>query len=328
MSEFMKSIVQEVMKSKVLKPKENPLISRETRNIYPKSTYHQREKPNHNEAIPKINRPNYQQKNIEKRLSVIAGEQKSIIDKASPVANLNSKENKQRTITKSFNNTQLAKLQSLSLVQGQTLYIKRHPSTDLEKNEKSIFVGQTKDGVKAWQFSNLHPSLKNSFQRSIKANSIGVITSNHCTAGQLFLLNETLRSYPSIKYYMTWDKENKENFVLELYENDTEIVRKAIKSIFQSLSQNAYKQVKAYKTPSPSPWLIKQLGLKTQVEAVAVLEGIESYTAIYLLDRLLKKSTDFTFDYALEKNYLLLFGNYEVISLTTEHILKEAERTN
>lgn len=324
----MKSIVQEVMKPKVRKPKENPLISRETHNISSQSNYQYLEQLNHHDTIPKINRPNYQQKNIEKRLSVVANEQKSMQEKEFPVANINSNENKQRSFTKNFKDNQLAKLQSLSLVQGQTSYSKNHQSTATEKSEKSLFIGQTKDGVKAWQFSNLHSSLKNSFQRSIKANSIGVIVSNHCTAGQLFLLNEALRSYPSLKYYMTWDKENKQNFVLELYENDSEIVSKAIKSIFQSLSQNAYKQVKAYKTPSPSPWLIKQLGLKVQVEAVAVLEGIETYTSILLLDRLFKKSANVHFDYSLEKNYLLLFGNYEVISHMTEHILKETERTN
>ncbi len=319
----MKTIVQEVMKPASQKTKENPLINGEPRNIYAKSTKNVSEKRNHNDTIPKINRPNYQQKNIEKRLSYLSSEQ----EKDFRLENINSKNN-DRFLTKSIHSNHLAKLQSLSLIQGHTSYNKNHPTAAIEKSEKSVFIGQTKDGVKAWLFSNLHSSLQNSFQRSIKANSIGVIVSNHCTAGQLFLLNEALRSYPSMKYYMTWDRENKQSFALELYENDSEIVSKATKSIFQSLSQNAYKQVNAYKTPSPSPWLTKQLGLKTQVEAVAAIEGIDSYTSILLLDRLLKKLADFTFGFALEKNYLLLYGNNEAISQVAEQILKETERTN
>lgn len=320
----MKTIVQEAMKPKAKKTKDNLLNNEETRYIYAKSTNHNYEQLKQNDTIPKINRPNYQQKNIDKRLSVIASEQKNKQEKVFPQENLNSKGIKERFPTKNLNDTQLSKLQALSLVQGHISNRKHHI---VAASEKSMFIGQSKDGVKAWQFTGLHSSLQNYFQRSIKADSIGVITSDQCTAGQLFLLNDTLRSYPSIKYYMSWDKENKQNFVLELYENDSEIVSKALKSIFQSLSQNAYKQVKTYKTPSPSPWLIKQLGLKTNVEAVAVLEGVEFYTLIILLDRLLKKSPELSINYILEKNYLLLCGNYEVISQTTEYIQKEAERT-
>lgn len=321
----MKTIVQEVMKSKTEKTKENPLISHRGAQYVPARTSQQNREQN--DMVQKIHRPNYQQKNIEKRLSILGSEQKIKQEMPYPLEIKNSKEINERSHTKNFNINQLAKLQSLSLVQGHTSFSNQDGSDTREKNEKSMFIGQTKDGVKAWLFKNLHSSVQNSFQRSIKANSIGVIVSNHCTPGQLFLLNEALRSYPSIKYYMTWEKESKQSFVLELYENDSEIVSKAIKLIFQSLSQNAYKLVKAYKTPSPSPWLIKQLGLKSQVEAVAVVEGLDLYTSILLLDRLLKKSANASFSYTLEKNYLLLYGNYEVISQATEQISKDAERT-
>lgn len=325
LSEFMKSVVQEVMKPKQ-KPKENPLFSLESRFLYSKPTENNQDIRRHIRTVPGINRPNYQRDNMEKRLSVLG------VDTTAKTKQVFSKKSDSLTstqATKSFVEGPLAKLQTISLVQGNISVESDQAFSPVGKNhltEESQLIGQTRDGVKAWLFTSLHLSLQNSFQRPLKTNSIGVIVSEKCTAGQLVLLNDVLRENAAIKYCLTWDKENKQNFELELYENDSSALLKAVKTIFQQLSKNAYKQIQSYKVHSPSSWLTKQLGLKTHTDGVAVVEGIDYYTAILLLDRYMKKSPANEFGYEIEKNYLLLHGNYDVVSQASDEIQKQAER--
>jgi hypothetical protein len=326
LSEFMKSIVSEVLKP-TQKPKDNPIFGGESRFIYSKSAVNkQSESKQDQAAIPGISRPNYQQKNSQKRLAGIPVPSSVKTDhlqtKPVPVKNSSS-----QPVNRKVHDS-LSKLQTISLVQGN------HPMKKLphhremlnKTNEESQFIGQSRDGVKAWIFSGLHPNLLESFQRSIKSHHIGVVTSDKCTVGQLFLLNEILRVFPSMKYCLTWDRESKQGFVLELYDDHKENLTKAVKTMFQKLSQNSYKSLQMYTAHSPGPWLTKQLGLKTYVEGAAVLEGIDYYSAILLLDKFLKKSPGANFGYAAETNYLLLHGEYAAVTKAAEEMLKKAER--
>lgn len=315
----MKSIVQEVMKPNQ-KPKENPLFGGETRFVYSKSSAVN--KPQ--QTLQEINRPNYQQKNRQKNLSFI--KENSAVPKEN---NVSIVKNEDLSPAKSYNKDPLARLQTLSLVQGnQPIHQQQNYSSIRKYNlqEESQLIGRTRDGLKAWLYASPHPTLLHNFQRSIKSNAIGVITSQRCQLGQLFILNELLREHPAMKYCLSWDKDNKQSFVLELYEDNAELLKRALKTFFQRLSQNSFKQIQVYQAHSPSPWLIKQLNLTTQVDGVAVLDGIEYYSALFLLDRYFKKSPDKNINYKIDRNYLLLHGNYEIVKEVSEELLKQAER--
>lgn len=317
----MKSIVQEVMKPKQ-KPKENPLFGGETRFVYSKSSAVK--KPQ--QALQEINRPNYQQKNKQKNLSFI---KENSVDLRENSRSIVKNENLSPIPAKSYNKDPLARLQTMSLVQGNQPIRPLQIHTSIKKNklqEESQLIGQTRDGLKAWLYSNPHPMLLHNFQRSIKSNAIGVITSQKCQLGQLFILNELLREHPAMKYCLSWDKNNKEGFVLELYEDNAELLKRALKTFFQRLSQNLFKQIQVYQAHSPSPWLTKQLDLTTQVDGVAVLEGTEYYSALFLLDHFFKKSPEKNINYKIDRNYLLLHGNYEIVKEVSEELLKQAER--
>ncbi len=302
------------------KPKENPLFGGETRFIYSKSAAVN--KPH--QTLPEMNRPNYQQKNRQKNLSFIDEKSGDLREKSGSIVN-----NENVPPSSSYNKDPLARLQTLSLVQGNQPILQQQNHSSIRKNniqEESQLIGHTRDGIKAWLYSSPHPKMLQYFQRAIKSNAIGVVTSQKCQAGQLFILNELLREHPAMKYCLSWDKDNKHSFVLELYEDHLDLLKQALKTLFQRLSQNSYKQVQVYQAHSPSPWLMKQLDLNSQVDGVAVLEGTEYYSTLFLLDRFLKKSPDKNINFKIERNYLLLHGNYENVKEVSEELLKQAER--
>ncbi|KAB2331520.1 hypothetical protein F7731_18175 [Cytobacillus depressus] len=322
MSEFMKNIVQEVLKP-AKKPRENPLFGEETKYIYSRSTVQPTAKNNEIQTIQGISRPNYQQRNIQKRLAGLP-----VNPSSHPMNSALNKHVSKNTHTSKENIIHsLSKLQTISLVQGkQTVNPEPTATKNINRIEESQLIGQSNNGIKAWIFSSLHAKLRDSFQRSLKSHAIGVITSEQSAIGQLFHINDMLREFPALKYSLTWEKESKDGFVLELYEEDSERLTKAVQTLFQKLSKHSVKQIQTYKVQSPSPWLTKQLNLKTSVDGAAVLEGIDHYSAILLLDCYFKSAPNDHFGYAIEKNYLLLYGNFECISKASEELQIQAAR--
>lgn len=323
----MKSIVQEVLKP-ANKPKENPLFGSETKFIYSKSVVNTQTDHQVQPTFQEIERPNYQQKNIQKRLAGIPVHNSSNVTSKSSIPKPKNNNEKTKN-SKDFVTNSLSKLQTISLVQGKQPLNKStaNNQTVLQQKQDSQFIGETRTGIKAWIFSGLHHELVEEFQRPLKTHSIGVISSEQSTVGQLFLVNEVLREFSGIKYSLTWNKDrNCEGFVLELYEENSEMLSKAVKTLFQKLSQHSYKQMQIYKVQSPSPWLSKQLNINTHAEGAAVLEGINYYSAILLLDRYFKKSTTAHFNFKIEKNHLLLYGKYEIITRAIEELHKQADR--
>lgn len=311
MSNFIKSVVEEVMKP-YSKPKANPING--TPNFSPP-----RSQPGLKSGIPGISRPNYQKEKMNKRIAVKTDSPKA----ANPHPNI-------RRQTVSLSSPQpsakekIAQLQTLALAQG-----KQRVSAETKSGRnarESQLVGQTPDGVKVWHFSDLHPALEGSFQRELKTGSIGVVTSEKCTPGQLFLLNELLREFPSLKYFLSWDKNSGQTFSLELYEENDGILLNALKSYFKKLSQKSFKATAAYIEKSPSPWLTKQLGLNASIGCVSVIEGIDYYTGILLLDRHMKKNMAERINFLIEKKYVLLYGQFDDVSRITDQLCKEFDR--
>ncbi|GLB61324.1 hypothetical protein [Cytobacillus sp. NCCP-133] len=328
MSDFIKSVVQEVMKP-YQKPKSNPITAKppqtQRREYLPLKEMTVKEK------IPGINRPNYQRANMDKRLS--ASVSAANIDKRTqqtkPVIGHKSYEGSGFQAKVNAKET-LSKLQTISLVQG-----KRPAGTnpsflskESRKAGESKLIGQTGDGIKAWLFQDLAHSLQNAFQRSLKSASIGVITSERCTVSQLFYLNDILRENPSLKYCLTWDKESRQSFILELYEENEQNLLNAVKNFYKQASQRTYHPVQTQVTKSPSAWLTKQLDIKASVSGAAVLEGIDYYTGILLADRYLKRNPIPSAGFSFEKNYLLIHGEYDSVLKVSEDLKKEAQRIN
>ena len=323
----MKSIVQEVLKP-ANKPKENPLFGSETKYIYSKSTVNSKAKTNQKQTIQGIERPNYQQKNIQKRLSGIPVKAPANKTSHSPITAPRSNDSNQQ-MNKNFVTGSLSKLQTISLVQGNQKVnnsYRNQASSNFSAKEQSQYIGATKNGVKAWIFSSLHHQLLEVFQRPLKSNSIGVISCEKSTIGQLFIVNEVLREFSAIKYNITWDKNSNNGFVIELYEENTESLSKAVNTLFQKLSRHSFKSIQSFKVQSPSPWLSKQLNIMTQVEGAAVIEGIDKYSAVHLLDCYLKRSPSVHLSFKIEGNSLLLFGKYDTISKAVDELQIQAEK--
>lgn len=323
----MKSIVQEVLKP-ANKPKENPLFDGETKYIYSKSIVNTTAKTNDQPPIQGIDRPNYQKKNIQKRLAGIPVKPTANIASTSPIP-APRKSSSANQINKDFVTGSLSKLQTISLVQGnqpKNSSYKNSPASKHSFHEQSQFIGETKNGTKAWIFPCVHHQILEVFQRPLKTNSIGVISCERSTMGQLFLTNEVLREFSSLKYNLIWDKDQKNGFVIELYEENTDRLSNAVKTMFQKLSQYSFKQIQTFKVQSPSPWLTKQLNLTAQVDGAAVIEGIDKYSSVHVLDRYLKQSPSDHFSFKIERNFILLYGKYDIVSKAADELQKQAEK--
>ncbi|MDM5225686.1 hypothetical protein QUF73_05625 [Cytobacillus sp. NJ13] len=317
MSDFIKSVVEEVMKP-YGKSKINPING--VSNQSPPGRQQGTKK-----SIPGISRPNYQKEKMNKRISINHADP---VKTADPHPNLR-RQTASHSSPKPSAKEKIAQLQTLSLVQGKQPVSSKADFADIKPDRnarESQLIGQTPDGVKVWLFSDLQSALESSFQRELKTASIGVITSEKCTPGQLFLLNDLLREFPSLRYCLTWDKNSGQSFSLELYEDDHRTLLNALKSFFKKFSQKSFKTTQIYREKSPSPWLTKQLGLNTSTGCVAVIEGIDYYTGILILDRYMKKSTSEQFNFLIEKKYLLLHGHYDEVSRISDQIHKEFDR--
>ncbi|WP_436376389.1 hypothetical protein [Cytobacillus sp. BC1816] len=317
MSDFIKSVVEEVMKP-YGKSKVNPI--NRVSNQSPPSSQQETKR-----TIQGISRPNYQKEKMNKRISV----HHAVPVKTGDLHPNLSRQTDSLASPKASAKEKIAQLQTLSLVQGKQPVSSKTGFADIRPDRnarESQLIGQTPEGVKVWLFSDLHPALESSFQRELKTPSIGVITSEKCTPGQLFMLNDLLREFPSLRYCLTWDKNSGQSFSLELYEKDHRSLLSALKSFFKKLSQKSFKTAQIYREKSPSPWLTKQLGLNSSIGGVAVIEGIDYYSAILLLDRYMKKSTSEQFNFLIEKKYLLLHGNYDEVSRISDRLHKEFGR--
>jgi hypothetical protein len=267
-----------------------------------------------------INRPNYQSQKLEKRLSP---RQTSVKIEAS------NKSNNDLT-SRSFKQDSVSQLSTLSLVQGnqtrerETQY--SNTLVDSKKVSQPQQIGKTKDGSYVWYFPTVHPGLKPSFRGNFSSNTVGVVTSEKCCPGQLFLVDEVLREIPSLDYHMLWDKDYNQGFVFELYMNDEKHMNQLLRDIYQKLNRRALRGLESYISVSPSAWLSRHLSLDSSYRAIAVLEGIPYYKSIAILDRYFKRNPELKMNFKIEEENLLLMGESQVISQAVDTLKQEASR--
>jgi hypothetical protein len=271
-------------------------------------------------SLDSINRPNYQNKNVEKRLSVL-NQQKNESKLSSAL-----KPNEVTKPSTTYVEDSISSLRKVSLSQGKSdapspRVQHQHPASD-----KAQLVGSTKDGTSVWFYPTVHSLLTQLFHRSISGYSVVVVGSKSCYPSQLLLLNDLLNSYPDLKYHLTWNKGNNQPFALELYETNTVRLEKTAKDIYQHLTKRSLKSTDAYQVNSPSAWLSKQLGITKSVESAGIVEGLSYHHCLLLLDQYFKGGNDSSISFQVEDNYLLITGRAQQVSDALVNLKKLADR--
>lgn len=280
-------------------------------------------------TINGIKRPNYQQLKKEKRLSYAPKNNPGAPSNNPALRGNNTRrQGNVRALTKQFNEESISQLQTVSLAQGKVP--NKIPGSNHHQNNNSgnaaKIIGNTRDGGCVWFFPNPAIGLIKSFQRPLTSASVGVVKMPKCLPSYLLLINETLRNNQSVKFHLSWSKEEDIPFTVELYDDDARLLEKIMQDIFQKLNRRSFKQYESYTMVSPSSWLSKQLNVEASIEAIAILEGVPFYTNIVLMDILSKKFATDNFSYDIKENYLLLKGNYHTVSNLVTELKKEAAR--
>jgi hypothetical protein len=341
-AEFMKNVVQEVLNRNNKSPSSKKELPSEPvqRQIERPNKISVNSEGSSGGVLAGINRPNYQSQKLEKRLSsthtgvkLEASNIKSVHNgtKKTTVSEPSQQQNNNYDLTsKSFKQGPVSQLSTLSLVQGnRTREQETHYSNvllDSNKVSQPQLVGKTKDGSYVWYFPTVHPSLKPSFRGAFSTNLVGVVTSEKCCPGQLFLVDEILREIPNLDYHMLWDKDYNQGFVFELYMNDEKHMNQLLREIYQKLNLRALRGLESYISVSPSAWLSRHLSLDSSYRAIAVLEGIPYYKSMAILDRYFKRKPELKMNFKIEKEYLLLMGESQIISQAVDTLKQEASR--
>lgn len=308
MSDVMKQVVQEVLKGN------KTIISNRVENT---------SKPSASKSLNDIKRPNYQRLKKEQRLSVLENQRSSPAGYKKPAA----QGRPNGLSAKQFNKESMSRLRSISLAQGKVSRKSNTPAHGDHRQTKSAkIIGHTRNGGCVWFFPDLPQELMGSFHRPLNRAAVGTVRMPECLPSYLLLVNEIIRDNQDIKFYISWERGGDAPFTAEFYDDDVDRLEKIMNEVYQKLNRRSLKHFEAYTAISPSPWLTKQLNISLSVDAIAILEGVPYYTSIVLMDSLLKNFKNTGIDYEIEEKYLLLKGNYHVISELVTELKKESGR--
>ncbi|MHC0038750.1 hypothetical protein [Pseudoneobacillus sp. C159] len=295
MSQFMKAVVEEVLKGK--KPhtqqKREPSPSPSANGQW-----------NDDDTLQQLVRPNYQNRNLEKRLAAL--NQKPGQEKKDHQREFN---HTQQPLSRPDNPISQLKKVSMSQASPERAEVRTNSKPPIE-NAK--LIGTTKDGTSIWFFPSVHPNLSSAFSRATTQVSVAVVTSKNCYPSQLLLLNEWLNHSPELKYHLVWSRTNLQPLSLELYHPDASRLENVVKALFLQLNKRAETKVETYHLLSPSAWISKQLGITKSTESVGILEGLSYFNNLLVLDRFYKSEPSHTnLAIQLEQNYLITTGKTE-----------------
>ena len=82
------------------------------------------------------------------------------------------------------------------------------------------------------------------------------------------------------------------------------------------------KQTQIYEKVSPSAWLSQKLQLPTSFGAISLIEGIDYYKGLSILDQCLKGTPTANWQFQLKGNYLMLMGDSRTISQLAPQLKK------
>ncbi|PAV29743.1 hypothetical protein CIL05_10275 [Virgibacillus profundi] len=309
MSDVMKQVVQEILQG--------------NKKIASNKAVNNSEKSESVPSVKNIKRPNYQRLKKEERLSYTKRNSRAPLKEPKTIGNKRSGS----TSPEQFNEKSISALHSMSLVQGNVPK-KHHTFThgNNPKINKARIIGKTKNGGCVWFFPKLPKKLMGSFQRPLNSAAVGVVKMPDCLPSYLLVINEVIQNNQEIKFHLSWNKDAGTPFTAELYDDNVDRLGKLMNDLYQKLNRRSFKQYETYTAVSPSSWLSSQLNISKTVEGIAILEGISYYTSIVLMDSLLKNFETSDFNYEINSNYLLLSGNYHVISKLIAELKTEAAR--
>lgn len=308
----MKAVVEEVLNGK----KTTSLQKSEISSLQPPST-----KFTDHDALQQLIRPNYQKKNIEKRMNILnhLPKQEQRNERTTP-----SRTSEIRKQSKSSFEDSISQLKKVSLTNEKSEHVAAR--TLSQPGENARLIGSTKDGSSIWFFPSVHPNLSQMFHRATSGCSVAIINSKACYPSQLLILNEWLNKYPDLKYHLLWNKANNHSFTLELYHSNTDRLEIVAKDIYQHISKRSLASVETYHLISPSAWISKQLGITRSVESVGIVEGLSYYNNLLILDHFYKNEPNPHASVQLEQHYLLTTGKVEAIKETLSTLKKLADR--
>ncbi|SDM55829.1 hypothetical protein SAMN04488137_0748 [Fictibacillus solisalsi] len=278
MSEFMRAIVQEV-----LRPAEQP------------------ERPPKKKKEPpavqqKLHRPNYQNAMREKRLNELKGNHEKISNPGDEL---------------------VSRLNILTLAQGAergTTVPANHGTKNTSGQPCGRLIGSAPSGLAAWLYSNLPHEKLEWFHRPISARGVAVFSAPVSSPGQLVILQEELTRTGGVKYFIQWDKNGKKAFLLELFHNDCNLLETTAENVWQALNRQTKKKTKLFYLEQPGSWLLNQLELTGIRGAVAIMEGFGRYESYSLLLPVLQELASINIRYKIEESYLVLYGAHEQLA--------------
>ncbi|SDI73665.1 hypothetical protein [Natribacillus halophilus] len=300
MSDFMKEMVGQILN-------QNEEMNANDRNKNRETFQHENGTP----SIESIKRPNYQNQNKGKRLSTSLNKNPSFTSNESNQTNQHTPQAPKVEMTPtSYSSDALSKLQTMSLTTGQSSEVSSYQNNTLNV---AVMIGKSKTGGSAWLFPKPSIGIERLFNRKPQGVSVGILNFSECYPSQLLFINDLIREHQSVKFYIEWDRENKGEFLLELYHEDEIWLKKVLHQLFQKLNRHTMKSYEVYKVDYPSTWLSKQLGLNITVEGLGIIEGLSYYSNIALLDHVLKMLPERTINYNIAQEYLLVAGNQDTI---------------
>lgn len=308
----MKNVVEEALNGKKTTQQKNDKNSTQSPN----------QKTSDLNALNQLVRPNHQNKNSEKRLSMLNNQ-------------LNQQKTNEKTTqtqatgvlkqTKSSLEDSISELKKVYFSNGKSEKVEARIDSGQGLGNARL-IGSTQDGSSIWFFPSVHPNLTHLFQRTTTGYSVAVVNSKVCYPSQLLLLNDLLKMYPDLKYHLTWNKAKSEPFTLELYDTNESRLEKIAKDTFLHISKRSLASVETLQLNSPSAWVLKQLGIMKHVESIGLVEGLTFFNNLLLLDQFYKNEQNPDLSIQLEQQYLVITGKTEAITETLSILKKLGDR--
>lgn len=308
MSEFMREIVQEVLKESTTIRS----VKGANSNVSNEQHHSMVRKPLQNASD--LHRPNYQKLKKEQRL-----EELKVFNPQRDSGTASAAKPEKELVSK---------LQVLSLSQGRQSASAPTPSASTKKDghlPSGQWLGDTRCGISAWLYTGLLPEMMEWFHRPIPAKAVAVFTSQQAAPGHLVIVQEWLEKNEHIKFYIQWDKKGQSPFLLELFHHDSFELESAVRTLFQTLNHQTEKAVKQFYIEQPGAWLLKQLELSCTRNSLAIIEGPSRYQALSLLLSYHEQLSQKQIRYQLEDHYFILYGPHQKLSQLLPELYRQLE---
>lgn len=310
MSEFMKSIVQEVLNR-------NHGGQQAARTTSPASSAA-------SSPLEGLHRPNYQRK----KSHAGAGQaDPTHVNSRQPVERKEAPPQAPSSpLKKDFIADQVAALQRLTTAQGTQRPTHVVSNTDFRYGEGAQLIGKTRNGQFIWFFPRISAAIAAYLDHGVASGtSMGMIIGRSNSPGTLFLLDDLLKNKSGISCEPVRQQDNDRSDVLKIYSHDQKLLQDLLKEAYNLLHRKALRPIETYIAERPSRILTDCLEI-AKGESVALLEGVSYFNSLALVDRQLQKSPQTVLHFDIRNNYLLATGDYKTIESVFQQLKRDAEQ--